>query len=116
MSRFVISVIESIVRIINFSEINSVPSDVHLVRISENTVLLRWKYPKDQDKCGLYFVVSGTIDDSSIQQIIDGSQREIRFDNSAVHWRLHIAAANELGTGPASVPVHLNSGHHGRLN
>ena len=98
----------------DYLAIATTPTDVHLVRVSNKAVVLRWKYPAEGNDCGLYFVISGTIDGTSLQQIVDGSQREARFDNDAVHWTLRIAAANKLGTGPVSSPVHLNSGRHGR--
>uniref|UniRef100_A0A914PSR9 Uncharacterized protein n=1 Tax=Panagrolaimus davidi TaxID=227884 RepID=A0A914PSR9_9BILA len=52
------------------------------------------------------------MDDASIQLIVDGSLREYRIQNSATTITLEVAAASRLGVGPASAPVHLNSGRH----
>uniref|UniRef100_A0AC34QKY1 Fibronectin type-III domain-containing protein n=1 Tax=Panagrolaimus sp. JU765 TaxID=591449 RepID=A0AC34QKY1_9BILA len=92
--------------------VSSAPTDVNLLRLSDKKVILRWNYPNEENSCGLYFIVSGTVDGSSIQHLIGGSHRELEFDNEAIHWTLNIAAANKLGSGPVSYPVHLNSGRH----
>lgn len=92
---------------------DTAPINVNLRRISFNEVLLRWSYPSQSRECGLYFVISGTMDDASIQLIVDGSLREYRIQNSATTITLEVAAASRLGVGPASAPVHLNSGRQG---
>jgi hypothetical protein len=54
----------------------------------------------------LYFVLSGTLDGASIQQIVGGQAREHELEvtdpNSA---DLQISAANNLGKGPSSPSV-----------
>ncbi|KAI1721462.1 fibronectin type III domain-containing protein [Ditylenchus destructor] len=85
-------------------KITQTPSDVSIVRLSADSVVLRWSYPTEPTAaCGLYFVISGTIDNTSVQQTVDGRAREHRFDrNPARNWNLKIGAANRLGAGPIS--------------
>uniref|UniRef100_A0A915DIS7 Fibronectin type-III domain-containing protein n=1 Tax=Ditylenchus dipsaci TaxID=166011 RepID=A0A915DIS7_9BILA len=76
-------------------------------------VPLTWSYPNEPtQECGLYFVISGTIDSVAIQQTVDGQSREHRFDsNPARNWRLQVGAVNRLGAGPVSalVPLQMDS-------
>lgn len=69
-----------------------------------DSVVLKWFYPNElTDDCGLYFVISGTIDKAAIQQTVDGQSREHRFDgNLAKNWQLHVKAVNRLGQGSSS--------------
>lgn len=77
---------------------------------------MRWAFPSEPAECGLYFIVSGTVDGAPIQQVLDGRSREHRFDNNpAEDWSLHIRAANRLGTGPLASPVRLSEGRQGRF-
>jgi hypothetical protein len=49
------------------SEIVTPPTDVTLTRISADSVLMQWSYPNENvAECGLYFVISGTVDRSSL--------------------------------------------------
>lgn len=102
-----------------FVEIEQVPKDVTLIRLTIDSTLLRWSYPEEPTaECGLYFLISGTIDSASIQQIVDGNVREHRFEgNPAKNWQLRIGAANRLGVGQSSaiVPFHSNAFRNGTI-
>jgi hypothetical protein len=92
-----------------FKEITNPPTHVSLSGATgEKKVILRWEYPTEPAECSLYFVISGTVDGASIQQIVSGQSREHQLDvvdsNSA---SLQIGAANKLGTGPLSEPTTL---------
>uniref|UniRef100_A0A914BWZ1 Fibronectin type-III domain-containing protein n=1 Tax=Acrobeloides nanus TaxID=290746 RepID=A0A914BWZ1_9BILA len=91
--------------------IRRAPTDVNLVRHSSDSVTLRWAYPSEPLECGLYFIISGTVDGAPIQQVVDGRSREHRFENNpALDWSLQIRAANRVGNGPQATAVRLNEG------
>lgn len=74
----------------------------------EKRVALRWEFLTAPAECSLYFVISGTVDDASIQQIVSGQSREHELD--AVNTNsvnIQISAANKLGAGPSSSTVSL---------
>ncbi|KAI6240848.1 hypothetical protein M3Y99_00392200 [Aphelenchoides fujianensis] len=72
--------------------------DVSLSPAGDRQLILRWSYPTSGADCSLYFVIGGTVDGASIQQIVNGQAREQRLDvadpNSA---NLQVSAANKLG-------------------
>uniref|UniRef100_A0A7E4VM27 Fibronectin type III domain protein n=1 Tax=Panagrellus redivivus TaxID=6233 RepID=A0A7E4VM27_PANRE len=88
------------------------PSNVNLRRITEQDVVLRWHYPTQNIECGLYFIISGHVDDSSISVTVDGLIREHHFHLVGQSWTLTVTAVSKSGTGPASVPVNLNIGRN----
>lgn len=81
----------------------------------DKRIELRWNYPTEPAECNLYFVVSGTVDGASIQQIVGGNNREHLLEalnsNSA---SLQISAANKLGVGPSSPTVNVSHQQVGR--
>lgn len=99
-------------------DIRRAPTDVNLVRHSSDSVTLRWAYPSEPLECGLYFIISGTVDGAPIQQVADGRSREHRFENNpALDWSLQIRAANRVGNGPQATAVRLNEGsNRGKQN
>ncbi|KAI6201513.1 hypothetical protein M3Y96_00850200 [Aphelenchoides besseyi] len=92
----------------NCEKIKNSPEQVTLTNSNERQVILRWSFPSQPADCSLYFVISGTIDGASIQQIVNGQSREQKLDvidpNSA---SLQISAANKLGVGPVSTTTSL---------
>jgi hypothetical protein len=94
--------------IVCFKEIDSAPTQLALHIVSQKRLSIRWDFPAQPAQCSLYFILSGTLDGASIQQIVGGQAREHELDvvdpNSA---NLQISAANKLGTGPASSTMNV---------
>uniref|UniRef100_A0A914HBE2 Fibronectin type-III domain-containing protein n=1 Tax=Globodera rostochiensis TaxID=31243 RepID=A0A914HBE2_GLORO len=95
------------------------PTEVSLVRHGVSTLALRWHFPADAsgvvDQCQLHFLVGGILDGSTFQRTVDGRARELRLETAggrAAAFSVH--AINRLGAGPASVPVSVDEGGHGR--
>ncbi|CAD5222389.1 unnamed protein product [Bursaphelenchus xylophilus] len=91
--------------------IQKTPENVLLTVETAKSIKIRWDYPADSGDCGLYFVISGMIDNGSIQQTVNGKTRELFLEvQNPSSVELKVSAANKIGPGPATEFLRIGDG------